>query len=465
MRALLATWVATLVGALAVAAPASAQSVKLAGTDTIGLPGSNATPGVAEVYKTTATASGSATSISLYIDEASTADRLVLGLYADQSGQPTDLLASGSLSNPAPGDWSTVTVSATPVTEGRAYWIALLNPADSAGTLRWRDRAGGSGGDEQGSAATDLIALPSEWETGPIYGDGPLTAYVSGTTTPTGPPSLGLVGAWGFDETSGSTAGDASGHGNAGLISGASRRTGRYGNGLRFDGVDDWVTVDDDATLDLSTGMTLEAWVRPETLGSLWRTVLIKEQDSQLAYALYANNDAGVPSGHVFTVGDQGLGGPQPLPVNQWSHLATTWDGSTLRLYVNGNEVSSTPLAGQAVESSGPLRIGGNAIWPEWFQGSIDEVRMYDRALTAAQIAADRDTRIGRGSGNPPQGHENSWLKRLIRYVIYRFKKHHGHWFDRDRGSHWLGYDGKPRWHDRADAYRWLSEAFRGWGR
>lgn len=82
------------------AAPAAAQSTtRLAGTDVVGDHASAADPGVAEVYRTTSTEAGSATSISIYLDDASTADRLILGLYADEAGQPTDLLASGTLAS------------------------------------------------------------------------------------------------------------------------------------------------------------------------------------------------------------------------------------------------------------------------------------------------------------------------------------------------------------------------------
>jgi hypothetical protein len=455
-RALTAAWAAIL-AAFVLAAPAAAQS-RLAGTDAVGSPGSEAPPGAAEVYRTVATGTGTAGSISVYLDESSTASRLVVGLYADAGGEPSTLLTSGGLASPAAG-WNTVPVAAAGLTAGTAYWIALLNPADGTGLLRWRDRANGTGGPERSSAARDLTALPAAWETGQIFSDGPLSAYVSGTGAEEPPEPLGLVGAWSFDETRGTTAGDASGHGNAGLISGATRRAGRYGNGLSFDGVDDWVTIDDDDTLDLTTGMTLEAWVRPDTVTTDWYTVLLKEQAGQLAYALYANTDGRVPAGHVFAGGDIAVRGPAALPAGRWSHLATTWDRSTIRLYVNGTEVASAPLQGTAVTSSGPLRIGGNSIWPEWFDGMIDEVRVYDRALTPAEVVADRDTRIGRGGGTPPGGHEHSWLRKLIRYLVYKFKKHHGHRF----GDHWLGYDGKPRWHERGDAARWLGDALRAW--
>jgi len=221
-RVRLATWGGAALATLVVcAAPAAAQApVKLAGTDVVGSPGSSAQPGGAEVYRTSASASGTARYISLFLDQASTADRVTVGLYADEAGQPTSLLTTGSMSAPVSGDWNHIAVAETSVVAGRAYWIAMLNPADSAGALAWRDRAGGTGGGEQTSARGDLTALPAEWETGTVYSDGPLSAYVSDRDP--GAP-LGLVGAWSFDETSGTTAGDASGFGNAGLITGATR--------------------------------------------------------------------------------------------------------------------------------------------------------------------------------------------------------------------------------------------------
>jgi hypothetical protein len=141
--------------------------------------------------------------------------------------------------------------------------------------------------------------------------------------------------------------------------------------------------------------MTLEAWVKPSALGTTWRTVVIKEQSTQLSYALYANNGRGRPSGHVYTDKDNQLAAPAALAVNQWSHVASTWDGTTTRLYVNGSLVASAPLSGTMRTSGNPLRIGGNMVWNEWFKGALDEVRVYNRALSAAEVAQDRDTPIG----------------------------------------------------------------------
>jgi hypothetical protein len=66
-----------------------------------------------------------------------------------------------------------------------------------------------------------------------------------------------------------------------------------------------------------------------------------------------------------------------------------TYDGANLKLFVNGNQVVSRAYTGSLYTSSEPLRMGGNLVWGEYFRGLIDEVRIYNRALTAAQIQAD----------------------------------------------------------------------------
>ena len=81
-----------------------------------------------------------------------------------------------------------------------------------------------------------------------------------------------------------------------------------------------------------------------------------------------------------------------PLPINTWTHLAGTYDGAVLRLFVNGVEVANIPVSGPMPTSTGPLRIGGNSLWKEFFKGRIDEVRIYNRALSPAEIGAAMNT-------------------------------------------------------------------------
>ena len=209
------------------------------------------------------------------------------------------------------------------------------------------------------------------------------------------PPTAGLVAAYGFNEGAGATTADASGNGHTGTIAGATWTTqGRFGNALSFDGVNDWVTVNATALLNLSTAMTVEAWVFPTSTSGV-RDVLIKEGAGVDIYNLYARNGAGRPESNVFVGGVNRTAEGTALAANAWTHLAGTYDGSILRLFVNGALVASTSVSGTIPASSGVLRIGGNSLWGEFFQGRIDEVRVYNRALTQAEIQADMTTPVG----------------------------------------------------------------------
>jgi glucose/arabinose dehydrogenase len=208
-------------------------------------------------------------------------------------------------------------------------------------------------------------------------------------------PSTGLVGAWGFDETSGTTAVDSSGKGNAGTIAGATRTAaGKFGHALSFTADGDWVTVADSASLDLTNALTVEGWVNPTTAANSWRTLAVKETPSGLAWALYPFGDAGFPSGHAFTSSELWARGPSRLPVDTWSHVAVTYDGGSIRLYVNGVQVATRAQSGSLITSTRPLRFGGNGVWGEWFRGTLDEIRVYDRALSGAEIQTDMGAAI-----------------------------------------------------------------------
>jgi hypothetical protein len=209
------------------------------------------------------------------------------------------------------------------------------------------------------------------------------------------PPGAGLVAAYGFNEASGTSVLDSSGNANNGTITGATRvTTGRFGGALSFAN-SDWVTVPDSPSLDLSNGITIEAWVNPANINNgRWQTVVMKEGTTDLAYSLYLNQGNNVPGGFVFTNAESAVVGAVSLPLNTWTHLATTFDGSTQRLYVNGALVATKGIAGASPSTSNPLRIGGNSMWDEFAHGMIDEVRIYNRALSQAEIQGDMSTPV-----------------------------------------------------------------------
>jgi Concanavalin A-like lectin/glucanases superfamily len=211
-------------------------------------------------------------------------------------------------------------------------------------------------------------------------------------TTPAAP--TGLVAAYSFNEGAGTGVADASGGGNAGSIGSAAWTTaGKYGNALSFNGSSARVTVPDSPSLRLTNGMTLGAWVFPTAVNSAWRDVIYKGNDDYYLEATSSN--AGRPAGGGIFGGSAGAAyGTSNLAANAWTHLAATYDGTTLRLYVNGMQDSSNATSGAIATSSGALSFGGDALYGQYFSGRIDNVRIYNRALTQAQIQTDMATPI-----------------------------------------------------------------------
>jgi hypothetical protein len=215
------------------------------------------------------------------------------------------------------------------------------------------------------------------------------SAGVTVTVNNTAAPSL--IASYNFNEGSGTSLTDRTGRGHTGAVANATWAAGNTGGALAFNGSTSLVTIADANDLDLTSAMTLEAWVKPAAAAPNWRTILMKERTGGLTYALYGDNAASRPTGYMsISSSDRSVTGPTALAADTWTHVAVTYGSGTFRLYVNGTEVATAASTGNMAASTGALRMGGNNIWGEFFTGSIDDVRIYNRALTAAEVATDR---------------------------------------------------------------------------
>jgi hypothetical protein len=218
------------------------------------------------------------------------------------------------------------------------------------------------------------------------------------------------VAAWSFDEAEGSVVRDLTGHGHDGTVEGAHWVSGKLGDALSFGWVQgapqQCVTVPDSPELQLSKEFTLEAWVRPEPENKGGgRPVLIKESEPEpgagVSYAMglgwFLEDSLG---GYAGSEGaGEELGAPQPLEEGSWSHVAYTYDGYDLRLFVDGKQVSYKRVDLPELRSTGPLEIGCDG-FGEQFEGKLDEVRIYDRALNPGEVRSDMEAPI-QGDGQP----------------------------------------------------------------
>jgi hypothetical protein len=202
-------------------------------------------------------------------------------------------------------------------------------------------------------------------------------------------PRTGPVAAYSFDAGEGTVAEDASGNENDGTIEGATWARGRYGAALHFDGVNDKVTIPDSNDLDLTEEFTLEAWIKPDEAME-WAAIISKEDGAKVPAYLLDSHAWGGPFGFVWDEeeNEEAVGTETSVTPHSWSHLALTYDGAKLRIYLEG-ELVGTDTGLDPKATTGALVIGDN-VFEDPFKGRIDEIRIYDRALDAGEVAADK---------------------------------------------------------------------------
>jgi hypothetical protein len=228
---------------------------------------------------------------------------------------------------------------------------------------------------------------------------------ISGSSPP--PATTPLVAAYGFDEGSGTGVTDTSRNANRGTISGATWTQGRFGEALAFDGINDYVAIPDSTSLDITGELTLEAWIYPRVLSG-YRVIIDKTTTGAPSnYYLATLGDEvnfGFYSGsvwHAHTTNNANLA------LNRWYHVAAVYNDAqnTVEIYLDGARVLSAAETGSLVTNNETLRIGVGYQGEE-FNGSIDEVRIYNQALSASEIRDDMNTPVA--SPAPSSGGSNT---------------------------------------------------------
>jgi len=202
-----------------------------------------------------------------------------------------------------------------------------------------------------------------------------------------------LVGWWKFDEGQGGTAYDWSGHSNHGtLVGGPQWVAGNIEGALELDGVDDYVDLNDPQRLQITGNITLAAWIRSAGVGGE-RNIIAKgyvySPHGEIRLQLNGNSynvgsiDAGGAAGQHEVFGEGAN-----ADIDQWVHVAGTYDGTNWNIYRNGQLLNSAEDAVGAVPVGVGWAIGsrGGDMIDQLFVGQVDDVRIYNRALTEDQI-------------------------------------------------------------------------------
>ncbi len=208
----------------------------------------------------------------------------------------------------------------------------------------------------------------------------------------------GLLAAYSFDEGQGGTASDASGNGRTGTMVGAGWTSGKNGSAVFLDGVDDRVDLPQLGTF-YRTAFTFEGWVlkrgtrKDVTVMGSWDgggpMIWVDNANGRYMLTLGADSANYLDSGRTPAVGS-------------WQHVAGTWDGATARLYLDGVQVASRTFAGD-IGTADVWRIGAFRSNPiGFFDGLVDDVRIYNRALPASEIQGDMSSSVGPTDVIPP---------------------------------------------------------------
>ena len=201
--------------------------------------------------------------------------------------------------------------------------------------------------------------------------------------------SENLVAHYTFD----GNANDTSGNGNDGVIHGVTSTTDRYGNAdgaYHFDGTSAYIEVpDSDSLREVGQTVTISAWVKPEAWDNNWVSVLCKGyNDACRQYGLQINKSGKWGLNYYNGTKANELQA-KAIELNTWNHVSVVYTPTVITAYRNGEYIGAMAPLGNMVENAEPLYIGFDApLGDEYLTGDMDEVRVYNRALSAAEVRA-----------------------------------------------------------------------------
>ena len=213
--------------------------------------------------------------------------------------------------------------------------------------------------------------------------------------------SSGLVGSWSFNEGTGTTVYDSSGNGNNGTMMNAPVwSTGSYGLALAFNGADNYVEILHNETL-TSSNFTIEAWIylNSDVVGTQARIVSKQETISKsYSFDIFGKGYGGSTGNQLLLSIGNGTTwwnflSTTHLSNQTWYHVAGTQEGTTSKIYIDGQLDKNGTTSTQTANNTGVLTIGcqkqtGTGA-SYFFNGTIDEVRIYNRALSQQEIQGD----------------------------------------------------------------------------
>ena len=200
----------------------------------------------------------------------------------------------------------------------------------------------------------------------------------------------GLVGHWTFDEGKGATARDVSGRDNHGTVVGGAKWTkGIIGGALEFDGMDDFVSIPNESQFDMTGSITVSAWIQVESFTKPWQAIVTKGDRAWRLHRANESSSVGFACSDLSRNQTGDLLGNRVATDGQWHHVAGVLDGTKLSIYVDGAlDASAASSPNISVNDYGVL-IGANAqANGRLFCGLIDDVRIYDRALSDVELRA-----------------------------------------------------------------------------